>query len=264
MPCCSYCMSSEHNIRNCISPNILIHYNHIKTIFDEITLRSNNRKLDFINEICRIYNLSIIKVVSVKFTYSNASLNKKEHSLRLFNHFNNIVSYTPDIIPSYAQDLNQFNESNDIIWFMDRNPMINFTPEFIPVTPIINQRFNYEDYIYEDYIAAEDEFIPIPRNLENEFNAEKKKYYITPIVSRFKFNEKKCNNLEECPICYETLKYEDIVTLNCNHEFCKTCIIQTLHCSKNENPSCALCRKEICSILVPDVKTYDSIAEFCI
>ena len=275
MPCCSYCGDADHNIRNCFSPTILIHYNHIKSIF-QTSLNCNQ----FICEICRIYNLSILKVVSVKFTYSNASLNKKEHSLRLYNHFRNVLTYTPDTLPSYAQDLNQFDDSNEITWFIDRNPMRNIIDEIVPV---------YNEFInYIDYIAAEDEFIPISRNLQNEFNDDKKKYYITPIVSRYKYNENKYNEnkynenkynenkyngkndngktcvLEDCPICYEPLKYEDIVTLNCNHEFCKTCIVQSLHSVKNGDPCCALCRTNICSILVPDVKTYDTVAEFCI
>lgn len=250
MPCCSYCGDTDHNIRNCINPTILIHYNHIKSVF-QTSLNCNQ----FISEICRIYNLSILKVVSVKFTYSTASLNKKEHSLRLYNHFRNLLTYTPDTLPSYAQDLNQFDDSNDISWFIDRNPMRNIIDEIIPV---------YNEFVnYIDYIAAEDEFISISRNLENDFNDVKKKYYITPIVSKYK-NVKKICVLEDCPICYEQLKYEDIVTLNCNHEFCKTCIVQSLHSVKNGDPCCALCRTNICSMLVPDVKTYDDVAEFCI
>ena len=250
MPCCSYCGESNHNIRNCFSPSILNNYNDIKSIF-----QSSISKDQFITVICRFYNLAILKVVSVKFAYSKASLNKKDHSQRLYNHFRNLLTYTPDTLPSYAQDLNQFDDSNEITWFIDRNPMRNIIYELVPV---------YNEFInYIDYIAAEDEFIPISRNLQNEFNDEKKKYYITPIVSKYK-NVKKICVLEDCPICYEPLKYEDIVTLNCNHEFCKTCIVQSLHTVKNGDPSCALCREKICSMLVPDVKTYDNIAEFCI
>jgi len=252
MPC-SYCGESNHNIRNCVDPSIWIHYNHIKNIF-----QSSVNIDHFITIICRYYNLSIIRVVSVKFTYSKASLNKKEHAFKLYNHFH--YPYTPDSIPSYAQDLNQIEEPNDITWYIDRNPMRNIIDEMIPL---------YNDFInYENYIAAEDEFILIPRNLENDFEeVSKNKYYITPIVSRYKYKEKENKELctsDNCPICYETLKYEDTVTLNCNHEFCKTCIIQTLHSVKNSDPSCALCRTKICSMLVPDVKTYDTVAEFCI
>jgi hypothetical protein len=257
MPCCSYCGECNHNIRHCSHPSIINNYNDIKSIFQSSVNIDN-----FITVICRFYNSSILKVVSVKFAYSKASLNKKDHSLRLYNHFrnlSNLLTYTPDTLPSYAQDLNQIDESNDISWFIDRNPMRNIIDEMIPL---------YNDFInYENYIAAEDEFIPISRNLENEFNDVKKKYYITPIVSRFNNKNKKSKEicvLDNCPICYEPLKYEDIVTLNCNHEFCKTCIIQTLHYVKNSDPSCALCREKICSMLVPDVKTYDTVAEFCI
>lgn len=260
MPCCSYCGDSNHNIRYCSHPSILNNYNDIKSIF-----QSSVNIDHFITVICRFYNSSILKVVSVKFAYSKASLNKKDHSLRLYNHFRHLstlLTYTPDTLPSYAQDLNHFDESNDISWFIDRNPMRNIIYENVP---IYNQIINYIDYI-----AAEDEFIPISRNLENEFNDVKKKYYITPIVSRYKYNDKNDKNdkkicvLEDCPICYEPLKYEDTVTLNCNHEFCKICIIQSLHSVKNSAPSCALCREKICSMLVPDVKTYDTVAEFCI
>ena len=249
MPCCSYCGESNHNIRNCFSPSILNNYNDIKSIFQSSV--SNDQ---FITVICRFYNLSILKVVSVKFAYSKASLNKKDHSLRLYNHFRNVLTYTPDTLPSYAQDLNQFDESNEITWFIDRNRMRNNIYENAPIynenVTITNDFINF---ISTAYLV--DDFIPFVQN-------EKKKYYITPIVSKYK-NVKKICVLEDCPICYEQLKYEDIVTLNCNHEFCKTCIVQSLHTVKNGDPSCALCREKICSMLVPDVKTYDTIAEFC-
>jgi len=270
MPCCSYCGNSDHNIRNCVDPSILIHYNHIQSIFIET---ANLNHIEFIYQICRVYNLSILRVVSVKFTYSNASLNKKEHAFKLYNHFHNMYSnhylpYTPDTVPSYAQDLNQIDESNDISWFIDRNPMRNIIDEMVP---LYNQTNIHTFINYEDYIAAEDEFIPISRNLQHDFEkVSNKKYFITPIVSRFNNNtnnnkkSKESCVLEDCPICYEPLKYEDTVTLNCNHDFCKTCIIQSLQSLKNGNPCCALCRTNICSMLVPDVNTYDVVAKFCI
>ena len=44
----------------------------------------------------------------------------------------------------------------------------------------------------------------------------------------------------ECPICLE--ETDDNVTLNCNHIFCKDCILKSI---KSEYINCPLCRMNI-------------------
>lgn len=57
------------------------------------------------------------------------------------------------------------------------------------------------------------------------------------------------NNSEDiiCPICFENVEHEKICKTNCNHEFCKDCMNQSLRDNiiiKNES-GCPLCRSRI-------------------
>lgn len=48
---------------------------------------------------------------------------------------------------------------------------------------------------------------------------------------------------KECSICYEDKEQVNFVKLNCEHEFCGICVKTII--DKNNNPSCAFCRKKI-------------------
>jgi hypothetical protein len=57
-------------------------------------------------------------------------------------------------------------------------------------------------------------------------------------------NEKDAEN--ECPVCFEQLEKGKTMTLNCNHEFCNTCIGTLIKTKKKElHPQCPLCRDAI-------------------
>ena len=273
MPSCSYCGNCNHNIRTCDSPFINIKYNNIKLQYlNSICLTPINPQRYFINIVSRIYNLSSIKAVSVKYTHSNASLNKTAHLFKLFEHFTQIINFpanpnpaftTPDPIPSYAQDLNaDYEPPEEIHWYIDRNPSPNLLFNFIShrIERQIDLALNY------DYIQAEDEFIPISRNLNNEFDSSSKKYCITPILSPDNTNTNDLVLEEDCPICYEQIGCIDSVLLNCNHKFCGSCVLSTLSHQrfKTCSPSCAMCRETITTMTVNNNNTYNNISEFCI
>ena len=61
-------------------------------------------------------------------------------------------------------------------------------------------------------------------------------------ISIFKAN-KTCVEIE-CAVCYEQINNDNFVYLNCNHEFCKTCI-KTLITKTNCPNICPLCRCDI-------------------
>ena len=59
-------------------------------------------------------------------------------------------------------------------------------------------------------------------------------------------NSEKQELICECNICYESHDITNFVKLNCNHEFCKECLKQTLRtCSYYQEPNCAYCRSQI-------------------
>ena len=49
----------------------------------------------------------------------------------------------------------------------------------------------------------------------------------------------------ECGICYQTYENNQFIGLNCNHEFCKQCIITCLRKEKKQRACCAMCRTNI-------------------
>ena len=55
--------------------------------------------------------------------------------------------------------------------------------------------------------------------------------------------------LIQCGICWEEHSNQDFVKLNCNHEFCKDCIIKSVQNDIRENPCCAFCRNEVKTIV---------------
>lgn len=89
---------------------------------------------------------------------------------------------------------------------------------------ITNLRTLYRDNNYKPTIKIQ-EFNP---NLENNINLDDK-----------------C----ECNICYESREKKNYVKLNCGHEFCKECIVNTL---KSSNYCCALCRTDMKSFELYD------------
>ena len=74
---------------------------------------------------------------------------------------------------------------------------------------------------------------------------------------------------EECPVCYDTTSKDTIVTLNCGHQYCGSCVkgIMTSTLEKNtkfnrrELPPCAMCRVDMTGIDVNSRKVYESFAE---
>ena len=73
---------------------------------------------------------------------------------------------------------------------------------------------------------------------------------------------------EECPVCYDNTSKDTIVTLNCGHQYCGTCVkgILTATLEKNQKfnrralPPCAMCRVDMTGIDVNSRDVYESFA----
>ena len=73
---------------------------------------------------------------------------------------------------------------------------------------------------------------------------------------------------EECPVCYDNTTKDTIVTLNCGHQYCGTCVngILTATLEKNQKfnrialPACAMCRVDMTGIDVNSRDVYESFA----
>ena len=97
-------------------------------------------------------------------------------------------------------------------------------------------------------------------DLNEETNYENAKYKINMIYEN---NTGISEVLCECAICYDQKSANNLVTLNCNHAFCGTCVVGII---KNNNkvivPSCALCRENIKSITYSDTNFENEMMEY--
>jgi len=93
-----------------------------------------------------------------------------------------------------------------------------------------------------------------------------------PSTRRFnieaKINRTKKSKGTSCPICLsDKIKCKNIVTTNCNHEYCGDCLaeyLQSVKADETKTPTCACCREKITTIDVKDKvlqTTYKK--EFC-
>ena len=136
---------------------------------------------------------------------------------------------------------------------------------------IINSIWNVNQDIWGNNQSQTQDFISLPdsenmeraveyllelRNNRNQPD-ENRKFDIIPILC-----SESSNLQEDCSICYEEIVNSNMVSLNCAHKFCGTCLSQTFKkCNPNNVPCCALCRTKIEYVMINDVKTLDIIKE---
>jgi len=78
----------------------------------------------------------------------------------------------------------------------------------------------------------------------------------------YKIDDINYEDYEECVICYDNKHKNEFVSLNCNHEFCGTCIKNVLKKEMfKEESNCALCRKEITTIKCRTKKCVDDLCQ---
>jgi hypothetical protein len=65
----------------------------------------------------------------------------------------------------------------------------------------------------------------------------------------------------ECCICFENYNKSEFVALNCNHEFCNSCLKKALTSDNRPKPCCAYCRTEVTTMISRTNKVYNEMAD---
>ena len=127
-----------------------------------------------------------------------------------------------------------------------------YTPfSTVSIMDISDDSFNYLDLELVEFLAG-------LRNNREEIN-ENRKFEIKTILC-VKPEESEVE--EDCNICYEKTKNCNMVTLNCQHNFCGNCVSQTLKkCNKIKFPNCAMCRTKIENVIVKDEEVLNILKE---
>jgi hypothetical protein len=207
---------------------------------------------------------------------------------RLLNFQENLISKRDDLREIHSIDFNN-KISYFETWILGQNQKLvkSYAMRFcgaytrnnlqICATKIISYIWNIQQDIWGNNQTQEQDFISLP-NLADSVdlvNMERAVEYLLGLRNnrnqpnenrKFDINSVLCSESvvvqEDCAICYEDVQSSNMVSLNCNHNFCGNCLSQTLKkCNPNSVPCCALCRTKIECIIVNDVKTFDIIKE---
>lgn len=134
----------------------------------------------------------------------------------------------------------------------------------IIIEKITNNLYNFVENINENYVRLPEPDIS-NSSIFNEMIGFNLMVYLlsrirqpnTPdeneIVIKLDYNTELNKHIDsiECGICYETKKNEEIIKLNCNHDFCKCCIKQIV----NIKVECPYCRTQISQISYNTIQT---------
>jgi hypothetical protein len=242
---------------------IPIIYENIQRIYVDIftNVGTTRAKQTFINNILRRFNLNDLKAVGLRYTTTvRGNNNKTQFATALWDHFSENMNIDNYLHSRWLQVFHPEREQEqEQTWTIDR------TPQQVPIPLPIPLPLPLPIYDLNTYVPASDEFIPFPRILEHEFDevVTTKKYYISTVLSCQETDEE-LEKTHECSICYEHVKLLDTVTLNCNHNFCYTCI-HTI-CQTNQTrstPCCALCREPMTTFVVKHDELFETISEHC-
>ena len=271
---CSFCNSRAHNITDCNNILIDIHYDRIKKIYINVLNQIYPNNIENYPEIGksileRIFNVKILRAVGIQYCWGNTRETKVQLISRIWNYFKSRICYPPlegqlllpDVIidrtPSPA-----LTRHNDIHTLSSMMPHYSFDIE------VMNRELTHNNIIIRNFVFEE------PLEEEEEEPLEDEDFMLEPIVRRYNImptfvikdeNEEE-NEEKDCPICYESINCDDLIKLNCSHQFCGSCIATILERNNNNNiiPTCALCRASICSFDIQNLEVYHLVANYCI
>jgi hypothetical protein len=294
---CSFCKLPGHSIRYCTDVRIQENINEIETTVDrlegedEIKNFLNSRSLIMLRLHCMRFG---IKMSLTKSKYVNfltnyymrqsrtefGTITPESTETEIKEYFCNYIKYYLTVIIETELPTNSImrfimDMNNDIlqcyrtgfsqnilvfvgnIWMNIINildpaiavRMTNYSEVFTLINNLIIPYWEHIDVASRMNMGAYDDDEQIEYKLD-----------IHPIMLCTESYEE-LQTQEECPICLTDQKKFDIITTNCNHSFCKDCIIKSITLCKNARKalSCALCRGNISLLETKNLEEYNNL-----
>lgn len=275
MPC-SFCSSRFHNISICNHPLIRIYYENIKQIYMNVMALHNSMTYNenmFRSILNNTFYVKDLRAIGVRYFNVYASTSKA-NLISLLWHYLNTIDWNVEMQhqQQHQQQLQQLQQQ--------MQEQEQDSPDLLPDEPDLTSYIDNNYHTYMTGLAPPPLNVNItqnigfgnlhninPHNLAFDFASvapQTKKYRIILTLNDTE-DDKSDINSTDCSICYENIKHNNLVKLNCNHEFCAPCIKNTIiHHTKIYNPSCALCREMMLHFTVKNKETYDLISENCL
>lgn len=282
---CIFCKMTGHNIQSCESSEIQPLVYHAEQKLAELPTRQNVMHYLQRIPILHLQLLSIknhmridlqkgflVEILTVWYYNRNTRQRNIELNRMYSLHLPTIpmpgVSLeNTDINPFPQIDFTNESEIQDAFWeyiFIQRNYLrIPFdqikrkihlfytsvqyanTEQHCRYNSFIDTIYNAEQSV--QYISRDDDIFEMP---------DTRHWKITPFL--IITTPKNMSRTYECPICICVVSKPETITTNCNHTFCNDCFNRfLLNCSRENAPSCPLCRKSVIHIETTSETIYD-------
>jgi hypothetical protein len=235
---CSLCRQPGHNILRCNSERML----EFEAICANAVVNINNPD-DFQNWLRQNYanELLLLKAFVIrKLSISRRlSLNEYIHYIAeyIFRTYKNQaqteVSEEDDTLPPLIEaNINEVFEEN-------------FNNVITNLTTIYNYEVTEDTNLHMSIIMRYTQYLLyLFRLLPN------REYYLEDqnqktIILSIENNDENLDETCQCSICWDDKELRQFVKLDCNHEFCKDCIRQSVPSETRTSLHCALCRGEV-------------------
>ena len=287
---CSFCNLRGHNITLCDNIFIDIHFNRMKTIYINFLEQIYPDNVENYSELgktilMRIFNKKKLRAVGVQYCWGNTRETKPQLISRIWNYFKNRIYYPPPLEgqllpPDSIIDRTAMTRHNDIhtissmrpYYSSDREVMNreltqnniiirNLISDFDAVEDVLEEDVLEEDVLEEDVL---EDVLEEPDLIQSYLGETEPvgRYNITPTFIQDDGLEEDDTEID-CPICYETYKCVNLITLNCSHKFCGDCIATILErhdINITHNPTCALCRALMIRFDIQNIEVYNLLA----
>lgn len=243
---CSYCKQSGHNIKKCQSTQAC----HVVTTAAYTADRGFASFNRFLDE-CTKEDIRLLVVKCGGKLCMNDVIKRERITAFYFdnwNSFNPVRRFSTEEVNTYAQESLQLRTE----YFAMRvtNPTM--------AEEIYVERLMVLSRLINSNQAIRARFLELRAAHEASFwsDVEVKKAQ-SIVLSQQSCSRGEANVVQCCNICYDDVKKSNMVTLNCSHEFCTTCIESTLKNVPNrQSPSCAMCRAEMLNFQLYSTKAF--------
>jgi len=120
-------------------------------------------------------------------------------------------------------------------------------------------KFNHQsptirNQIYNGYVNA------FTYTNSRAYNNSNYQWKIEPIMTRL-YTESELREIKQCPICYDDTPEINLMTTNCNHTFCNTCITTHLDTERNKRrPHCPMCRTTMTTMNIKSIILFEEFS----
>lgn len=277
---CSFCRSPGHNIIRCNDDRLTdfeaLCVNQMR-VFETLNsdMRQNLQNWLIETRITNYENQHLLKSFAIKKCRAVSSSDILSCVILITQYIHTTYSLQRNIYVSHSNGRNivmgRTNLEQDLIELMhdnynnlqrDNNLQSDNNLQDDQTNEINNQINLLNQDIAREMLYALVYQNSINRYLEEQHN-QTKKFNISLLLDENNDMKENINNsvneTNDCNICYENKLNNTFVKFDCNHEFCKECVVQCLKNDKRDEPCCALCRAEIKTCKTSSTVIYEEL-----